>query len=64
VGGVIDNPEFDPDQESFSQWGVTAFKEWYLPRFQKLRGEVNWLGRAQPRPLQPVPVQLLRGHAV
>ncbi|HEX5043063.1 MAG TPA: sigma-E factor regulatory protein RseB domain-containing protein [Candidatus Polarisedimenticolaceae bacterium] len=43
VGGVIDNPGFDPDQESFSQWGVTAFKEWYLPRFQKLRGEVNWL---------------------
>ena len=42
-GGVIDNPEFDADQDTFSQWGLTAFKEWYLPRFQKLRGEVNWL---------------------
>lgn len=42
-GGVIVNPEFDPDQKSYVRWGASAFKEWYLPRFQKIRGEVNWL---------------------
>ena len=30
-------------QESFSRWGLTAFKEWYLPKFQKVRGELNYL---------------------
>ena len=50
TAGVIDNPEFDPDQKSFARWGASAFKEWYLPRFQKLRGEVNWLdGRSLDR---------------
>ena len=43
TAGVIDNPEFDPDHKSFARWRASAFKEWYLPRFQKLRGEVNWL---------------------
>ncbi len=32
-----------PSPDRFSRWGVTAFKEWYLPRFQKVRGEVNYL---------------------
>jgi hypothetical protein len=37
---------FDPDQKSFTTWGATAFKEWYLPRFQKLRAEVDYLAGA------------------
>jgi hypothetical protein len=35
--------EYDPSQQSFYRWGVTAFKEWYLPKFQKLRAEANYL---------------------
>jgi hypothetical protein len=34
---------FDPDTATFTTWGVTAFKEWSLPRFQKIRAEVNYL---------------------
>jgi hypothetical protein len=37
---------FDPDQQSFQSWGLTAFKEWYLPKFQKLKAEVGYLGGA------------------
>jgi len=33
----------DPDQRSFSSWTLTAFKEWYLPKFQKLKAEVDYL---------------------
>lgn len=29
--------------EHYTLWGVTAFKEWYLPKFQKLRAELNYL---------------------
>ncbi|HEX4823362.1 MAG TPA: hypothetical protein VFV19_03545 [Candidatus Polarisedimenticolaceae bacterium] len=35
---------FDPGQANFTTWGATAFKEWYLPHFQKIRGEVDYLG--------------------
>lgn len=36
-------PDYDESQKSFSALRATLFKEWYLPRFQKIRGEVNWL---------------------
>ncbi|HEX6852058.1 MAG TPA: hypothetical protein VF139_11725 [Candidatus Polarisedimenticolaceae bacterium] len=36
--------EFDPTHESFLQWDAGVFKEWYLPKFQKLRVEANYLG--------------------
>jgi len=34
---------FDPSQKSFSTWKLTAFKEWYLPKFQKLKAEIDYL---------------------
>jgi hypothetical protein len=45
-GNLIDGVFVPSDEEfgdSFSRWGVTAFKEWYLPKFQKVRGTVNYL---------------------
>jgi len=36
-------PEVEP---SFRLWGIDAFKEWYLPHFQKVRAEVNYLDGA------------------
>jgi hypothetical protein len=30
-------------QEDYRRWGVTLFKEWYLPHFQKVRAAVNYL---------------------
>jgi hypothetical protein len=41
--GIPPNEEFDPSQKSFLQWDAGAFKEWYLPKFQKLRLEANYL---------------------
>ncbi len=32
-----------PLEDSYRRWQLSAFKEWYLPKFQKLRGEVNLL---------------------
>jgi hypothetical protein len=33
----------EPTIDSYTRFGATVFKEWYLPGFQKLRGEVGWL---------------------
>ncbi len=33
----------DPVEERFARYGVTASREWYLPSFQKLRAELQWL---------------------
>ncbi|HXV76385.1 MAG TPA: hypothetical protein VD788_08695, partial [Candidatus Polarisedimenticolaceae bacterium] len=33
-------------ESSFRLWGIDAFKEWYLPHFQKVRTEVNYLDGA------------------
>jgi hypothetical protein len=41
-GSFVD-PAFDPAQQSFRAWRLIAFKEWYLPKFQKLRAEVDYL---------------------
>jgi hypothetical protein len=32
-----------PLRDEFAKWDVTGFKEWYLPSFQKVRTEVNYL---------------------
>src|SRR6185436_16518864 len=45
-GGEGQPPAFDPARKSFDTWGATAFKEWYLPKFQKLRGEIDYLAGA------------------
>ncbi len=49
--GLFDNttatfvdPTFDSAQGSFRTWKLTAFKEWYLPKFQKLKVELDYLG--------------------
>ncbi len=36
-------PAFDPSDASFLTWGAAATKEWFLPRFQRIRGSVNYL---------------------
>ena len=33
----------EPVEERFALYGVTAFREWFLPGFQKLRAEAQWL---------------------
>lgn len=37
-------PDSDRSHRSYSTWRVAAFKEWYLPRFQKLRLGADVLG--------------------
>ena len=41
--GMFVEPAFDPSQKSFTRWRAGVFKEWYLPHFQKIRGELNYL---------------------
>jgi hypothetical protein len=33
----------EPVRDDFSRWRVSAAKEWYLPKFQKIRGAVSYL---------------------
>jgi hypothetical protein len=44
AGGVFVAGPAPAVEERFRRWGVTASKEWYLARFQKLRGAVDLLG--------------------
>jgi len=41
--GEVLNPDYDPSQKSFSRWRVTVSKQWFLPKFQKLRGSASYL---------------------
>lgn len=41
--GVFVPGQPEPLQQSFGRWNLSAFKEWYLPRFQKLRAEASYL---------------------
>ncbi|HKQ59895.1 MAG TPA: hypothetical protein VJS92_01345, partial [Candidatus Polarisedimenticolaceae bacterium] len=43
VGDFVPVPP-EPLEPTFATWSLTAFKEWYLPKFQKLRAEVDLLG--------------------
>jgi hypothetical protein len=36
--------EYDPKQQSYSQWDASIGKSFYLPKFQRLGFEVNYLG--------------------
>jgi len=36
--------EFDPDQRSFLTYDFAISRQFFLPRFQRLRAEVQWLG--------------------
>ena len=42
LGTFVDST-FDPGQKSFQTWKLTAFKEWYLPKFQKIKAELDYL---------------------
>ncbi len=42
--GTFVDPTFDASQKSFPTWSATAFKEWYLPKFQKIRAELDYVG--------------------
>jgi hypothetical protein len=39
-------PEEPSREDEFTRWSLTAFKEWYLPRFQKVRATFDLLGGA------------------
>jgi hypothetical protein len=41
--GVFVGTTFSTQQQSFENWKLTAFKEWYLPKFQKLKLELDYL---------------------
>ena len=41
-GDLVESQE--PVYKSFALWDLTAFKEWYLPKFQKARFEVDAMG--------------------
>lgn len=42
--GMPGNTEFDPDAEDFLRWELRASKNWYLPRFQKIGAEIDYVG--------------------
>ncbi|MBZ5639684.1 MAG: hypothetical protein LAO51_13140 [Acidobacteriia bacterium] len=33
----------EPVNKTFTEWDLTGTKEWYLPKFQKVRAEVNYM---------------------
>jgi hypothetical protein len=42
--GLPGNTEFNPNQRSFEHWDISATKNWYLPKFQKISAEVDQVG--------------------
>jgi len=44
--GQFQDTTFDPGQKEFESWRLTGFKEWYLPKFQKFKVELDALGGA------------------
>jgi hypothetical protein len=44
TAGTFVDPEYDPAHQSFEEWTVSLRREWYLPRFQKIRAEATALG--------------------
>lgn len=44
--GLPNNPDWSEDTRDFMRWQVRASKNWYLPRFQKVGFEVDYVGGA------------------
>jgi hypothetical protein len=44
VDGTFEQTGGEPVEDAFTRWRVSAGKEWYLPKFQKIRGAVDYLG--------------------
>ncbi|MBK9062158.1 MAG: hypothetical protein IPL89_03050 [Acidobacteria bacterium] len=42
--GFAGNPDYSPDKDSFTTWGADLQKDFYLPRFQRIRASVGYLG--------------------
>ncbi len=41
--GFPGSPDFEEPKQEFTRWGVRASKNWYLPRFQKIGAEVDYV---------------------
>jgi hypothetical protein len=42
--GLPGNPDYDPGKDSFTTWGAELQKDFYLPRFQRVRASIGYLG--------------------
>src|SRR5262249_26131898 len=41
--GEPGNPDYSPDDKSFYRWDAALSKSWYLPRFQRLGAELDYV---------------------
>lgn len=41
--GFPGSPDFENPQPEFARWGARLSKNWYLPRFQKIGAEIDWV---------------------
>jgi len=41
--GLPGNPDFDPDFDTFENWGASVGKTWHLPKFVKFGAELEYL---------------------
>ncbi|MFL6197956.1 MAG: hypothetical protein ACJ76J_02160 [Thermoanaerobaculia bacterium] len=41
--GFPGSPDYLEPQQEFARWGARASKNWYLPRFQKVGAEIDWV---------------------
>jgi len=42
--GFPGNPDYSPDKDAFTTWGAQLQKDFYLPRFQRVRASIGYLG--------------------
>jgi len=42
--GFAGNPDYDPGKDVFTTWGAELQKDFYLPRFQRVRASLGYLG--------------------
>ncbi len=41
--GFAGNPDYSADKDEFMRWGARLSKNWYLPKFQKIGAEVDYV---------------------
>jgi hypothetical protein len=42
--GYAGNPDYSPDKDAYTTWGAELQKDFHLPRFQRIRTSVGYLG--------------------
>ena len=42
--GLPGNPDYDPGKDTFTTWGAELQKDFYLPRFQRIRTSIGYVG--------------------